>query len=461
MNINTYTDKFFHIEESLKLFEDETNGVLWWDAVRHEIYYFVYFRLEKIDSPSNSNISFSGRIYSFLIRKAKKYMLWLRAHLFRYDAIVFSTPRALKNGKRYDQSLHDILQICPGKKLIINTFPYYYHQAISNNIDPKLRCPAVIDRLWQMLNEDIETDIGLEELKNSILIHTSQYLRAKDSYRSLFKRVRPKYVIMSQNGIQKSMFYAAEKLDIPLIEMQHGLINYGHPGYSYSRKINYDSLRTFPSYFLCFSSYWCGVSHYPVAHKFPIGNDEYHVKPDPDFPADGSIVFISANFYHTVLCSWLKVAAQRLPQKKFIYKLHPNQIHDLATVRADLASFTNIEVIGLSKNIREIMSVSAVIVVIQSTIAHEALQMGRRVCVIPEMDYQVHTDLFELPNVHVTYTHEQMINAIELPMSPTPPPIFFDRFDREGAKNLMNAIFNGNSNLGPAFKKGSSAHTVS
>ncbi len=44
MNIVDFTEKFFGIEQELRLFDDRKDGISWWDAVRYEAYQFVYHR---------------------------------------------------------------------------------------------------------------------------------------------------------------------------------------------------------------------------------------------------------------------------------------------------------------------------------------------------------------------------------------------------------------------------------
>ena len=75
--------------------------------------------------------------------------------------------------------------------------------------------------------------------------------------------------------------------------------------------------------------------------------------------------------------------ARATPERQIIYKLHPNQQHSRRAIQQQLAAYNNIEVIDASVSARALLSRVAHVVLIQSTVALEALQTGRRVCILP------------------------------------------------------------------------------
>jgi Capsule polysaccharide biosynthesis protein len=129
------------------------------------------------------------------------------------------------------------------------------------------------------------------------------------------------------------------------------------------------------------------------------------------------------------------------PQRKIIYKLHPNQHRAIHTIEQELSAFKNIEVIDASVSARALLPRVSHAVLIQSTVTLEALQTGRRVCILPFLHYQVHKDLFECAAVTVTPTLEDLTRALDAPMDSAGPPSFFDRFDAAAASELLRELY--------------------
>jgi capsule polysaccharide export protein KpsC/LpsZ len=152
-------------------------------------------------------------------------------------------------------------------------------------------------------------------------------------------------------------------------------------------------------------------------------------------------MFISGEPYHEVLREWAMRLAATNPQRKIIYKLHPNQHSASRKIEQELSAFKNIEVIDASVSASALLPRVGHVVLIQSTVTLEALQTGRRVCILPFFHYQVHKDLFECAAVRVTPTLEALIRALDAPADSVAPPSFFDRFDAAAASELLQEIY--------------------
>jgi hypothetical protein len=441
LNINTYTEKFFILEEKLKLFDDCENGILWWDVVRHDVYYYVYNSFFSSQTCNAYKPSIFLRLKNFTVTRLKRVKLLIATSIYRYDVIGFRAARQSRNGKSFDPAMDGILSFCGGEHLIIDTFPCYYHHDLRLYVDGSLGVPKILEKLAAELHKEVGSALLFDDIVSFVMPRINRFLRAKKAYIKLFRRVSPRLIVMSQNGIQKAMFSAANELGIPLLEMQHGLINYVHPAYSYSRKIDYNSLSTFPNYFLCFSPYWVNNCYLPLARCESVGNDEFYVESIEMRAEVGSVLFISADVYQNILNNWVVALALRLPNRRVLYKLHPNQMHELDDIRRELASYPNIVVIGGEVQVHDLLLEASVVALVQSTVAYEALQMGRQLCVIPVMDFQTHQDLFDLPTVHITATIDDLIYVVESPSNVQNPPVFFDRFDQSRVKVLLDGIY--------------------
>jgi len=440
MDLDEFTERLFSIERRLALFSDRSAGVPWWDAVRYHVFQHLFLALAEAPMARPLRRSLYARTLGWMRRAALRALLYLRVYLFKYDVMVFRAPRQLRDGRRLDPAIDDFLALCPGRALTINTFPDYYHLARRRSEQKAVRWGATIDRLVDALKSEFGCSWDEVALRRLIATRATDFEAALAVYRSLFARVQPRLIIMTQNGIEKALFLAAHEAGICVIEGQHGLIGYSHPAYSYPRDVDYGERSTFPAVFLAFSEYSVRSCFYPAGRCIPIGNDNFFIKP-LSLPAEaGAIMFISGDIYHEVLRDWVTRLAKAIPDRQILYKLHPNQHHAHGAIRQEFASFKNIQVIDATVSARAMLPRVAYVVLIQSTAALEALQTGRRVCILPLLQYRVHKDLFQLKAVTITATLDDLVSAVTLPPDVGEPPSFFDPFDAETAGKLLREL---------------------
>ena len=145
MNSDEFATRFFSIEKRLNLFADHSVAPFWWNAVRFEVWYNVFRWLTSNPIPPKPPYSLLRRALNFLARC----LLWLRLQvclkLFAYDVLVLRAPRQALGGHPTDLALDDLVALCPGRILVIDTFPHYYHR--NTNVS-KI---AVLPRLKRML----------------------------------------------------------------------------------------------------------------------------------------------------------------------------------------------------------------------------------------------------------------------------------------------------------------------
>ena len=441
MNIFDYTDCFFRIEERLGLFHDRVDGQFWWDIARHDVFNHV-FRSEfgvRLDSAPPNDVARRAR--GLAERARLRIRLWLEIRAHAHEVIVFRAPRQRRDGRRIDPAVDHLVNVCPGRHLIIDTVPHYYHRRELLKFNRRPTRPGALDDLLAAFDTEMGIQADKSYVEALVLERLSDFVQARADYIRLFSCVRPRFVLLSQNGIEKAMFSAARELGIPLIEAQHGLINRTHPAYSYSPRIDYRGLDTFPKVFLTFSSYWSDACYYPVEHCVAIGNDDFFVERSTAEAGREDVIFISADIYHKKLAPWLKAAAERLPARSFKYKLHPNQHADFETVRDELAVFPNVEVVPGDVPARQLLEGATCVVMISSTLAYEAVQSGRRLCIIPEMNYQVHEDLFGLSGVTVPLHVDELVDSIAASSQFERSVTFFDRFNESRATELIKLLF--------------------
>ena len=435
MDLDEFNDRMFSIEKRLDLFADRSEGLPWWDGLRYEVYVFLYGAISGVPAIDPERRPFHLRALGWLQRAFLKALLSLRIRAFKYDVLVLRAPRQFKQGRRFDPAIDDLVALCPGRRLTINTSPHYYH--LGRRGRRRGCAPAAVDDLIKMLKTELGGSWSDLELRRLIEARLGDFQAAVESYSKFFSRIRPRFIIMTQNGMEKGLFVAAAAAGIRVIEGQHGLIGPAHPAYSYPRDLDFKDRSSFPAVFLAFSDFWIRSCYYPAAKNLAIGNDHFAVSEPPPIPNNAGVMFVSADVYHGVLRGLVARLAHVVPDRRIIYKLHPNQRYAIAAIRAEFAAIKNIDVIDASVLARTLLPTISHVVVVQSTVAYEALEAGRRVCIVPELDYCILKGIFGLDGVTITPGLEELSRAVEEPVAFARMPSFFDPFDRVQAARLL------------------------
>lgn len=433
MDIIRYTDEFFSMEKELDLFAQHIDGMPWWDPVRHDVFYFIYYRLsgaKLIQAPKTSILQRGLRL---IIRRLMAGKLRLKILFGRYDVLALRAPRFAKKDSKADGILDDILSYTPGRVLVIDTFPHYYHIKLTAS-----RISSNNTKDFGKLNEAVKARFGQYfDVESLVAQCFMQYREALNQYGSLLDRVDPKLIVLVQNGIEKALFRAAHERTIPVIEAQHGLINYVHPAYSYPTEISAGSLQTLPTIFLAFSQHWVDQCHYPVDQAIIIGNRQLYIGPIRH--ASNDILVISADIYEDVIEEVLRPAATTLSQRRFVYKLHPNQFAYLSEIRDRLSDLPNVEIVSNEQTFRQLIQRCSNALCIQSTGVYEALQAGLTVSLLARLDYETHVDVFDHPNLRIVHDHKEFIREVssESKSKGATPPVFFREFNAEAIRDCM------------------------
>jgi hypothetical protein len=437
LDLDQFTHNWFAMERRLGLFADRVAGIPWWDVVRYRFNEFVSGGLANVEPLPEVRRALPLRALGLAKRLALRTLLAARARSRHHDVLVLRAPRQFLNGAPLDPAIDQLRELCPGRQLIINTYPSYYHLPRPGAAHRQVDVGPVLDSVLAALRTEFGLHWDEMELRRLVARLLADFLTDKAAYRTLIARVKPKFILITQNGIEKALFAAAHEEGVPVVEAQHGLIGYSHPAYSYPRDAEYGDRSTFPTIFTTFSDYWLRNCYYPAGRCVPLGNDHF-VLTAPPVRDLGEVMFISGALYHAVLVEWVRELARGAPERRLIYKLHPNQQATAAEITQELADLANVEVIDGSISARTLMHRVSHVVLIQSTVALEALQMGRRLCILPFLHYRVHEDLFGLAAVTVAGDIDSLLRAIRKPPEPGLPPVFFERLDVRAARLLMN-----------------------
>lgn len=429
-----FTDRFHELEGRLGLFERHIGGIRWWDIVRYEVNVTAWQRLCGAVDAAQPARCLATRIGNRLAREAGRAAFLLRSQR-QYDTLVIRAARQRLESRAVDPAVDPFVELTEGRHLTVDTFPHLVHRHGSRR-RAGVSTPDGLDRLTRSLSEGLGVELPAITLDEIVERRLSEFYQEFDDYQRLLERVQPRLVVMTQNGLEKGLFAAASVAGIPVLETQHGLIGHGHPNYAYPSFIEPGSLPTLPTVFAAFSDYWIRSCHYPALRCVALGNDTFYLPALP-LTGPGEVMFVSADIYHSVLAPRVRSLALKLPGRSIVYKLHPNQFDHSAAIRNEFSDLPNVHVVGGEVSARQLLATTSIVVVVQSTVAHEALQCGRRLCIVPEMNYLIHEDLIALPGVAVTADTAALAAQVEAGPPSAIPPQFFAPFDRPRARLLM------------------------
>lgn len=431
------------------MFENRAGGDLWWDSVRFDVCHFLFDCLTGLTYSSAHRPMPRARRLGIVRRTFQREALLVKALVSRRDLLVIRAPRSINAGKRHDVVLDPITDNFASRSLTINTMPRRFHLPDCDHARWAAAEPLGLAYIIHMFLEAF----GIDTEHAPPLIAFVRRLRAEyrchvDAYQRLFDKMQPKGVLLVQNGIEKPLFHVANTRGVPTIEAQHGLIGFGHPAYSYPTDVNYDQQTGMPSLFLTFSDFWSVGGHYPAGRHAVVGTDHFATGIDPISSELGTIIIITADIYHQELIELTRTLALAMPDRRFIYKLHPNQWIDEPAIISALADLANIVIGSATTPAVQLMDGVSHLVAIQSTVVYEALQHGRRICIVPRHDYHIHSDIFESPLVTVPENTAQLIDALGKPARHGSGPTFFAPFDADEARRLVETTLTGDVGSG-------------
>jgi hypothetical protein len=146
-------------------------------------------------------------------------------------------------------------------------------------------------------------------------------------YRRLLDRVDPEVVVIVVSYGKETFIEACQSKDIPVVELQHGVIHPGHLGYSYPED---RTKETFPDYLLTWGDFWAEGVELPIPekHVIPVGYPYLEQRYDQytDVESKDQIIFISQGTIGEELSRFaLEVEKHPDFNHDIIYKLHPGE----------------------------------------------------------------------------------------------------------------------------------------
>lgn len=400
MDINKLTFQFHAFEEK----EIHREDIKLWDIVRFDVFYLLFYSSKSVAKKQKVRSCKNVLLHLFY------FCLFLYSLRKSYDFLFFSCSRFQnKEHKQYDPNILDIYEILKNDALCIDSYfsEFSYQHPVVFDYFLRFRYKFYLRKYIKKTSnkfplyilDSIQKEFGVVIEENFVHNLLAKFELEREHYFKLFKYLKPEVIFLVQNGIQKGMFMAAKECNIPMVELQHGLVDYSHLAYSYPKAINIEKL-ILPSYFFAYSEFWKKRINYPVKEVIVMGNTEASKIVESKVKLY-DVCVVCADVYMSELFLFIDELIDCGYTGKVCLKLHPNQFGEVDFIRNKYQIYSNIYVIYTEVSMKTIISQSYSMLAIQSTSVYEALDAGLNVFILKKLDYHIHDDIFDYMGVHL------------------------------------------------------------
>ena len=493
--------KIWNLEEKYELNHKEIQGCYPWQLIRMYLYYEITRKTNVFESAQQSSLSLFDKINSFLPFLKNSISSNPLSGSENVDVLIFDHPRKVifedEYQDIYSYFLKDTLNQY-GKSFETIESPYLnQHFRNKNNIKEnhvrfndrillgsfihksrnrgKLPFTEEENQLINAVKEELEAAFKIEiDLFRIMEDHILNFQYDYKKYIELLQKKNPKLVFLVVAYENKALVAACKKMNIEIIELQHGTISPYHLGYSYpenTRKFNNEikEIEYFPDKILSFGDYWKNACPFPIDSEniismgFPYfeENSKIYMKIAEDKNSEEEnnektdyqqALFISQGVIGKYLSELAYETASNINENndsqnfKFIYKLHPGEYgtwrenYDYLTKAVN--EFDNFTVIDKSEPpLYELFAKSYYQIGAFSTAIYEGLAFNCKTFIIDVPGVEYLDDLIDKDIVKKVKNSEELINYINnenISIQEYDKDYFFKNFDETIFKNILS-----------------------
>jgi|GEM_PF-3225974 len=448
MTYKEICDIVYNIEKCKNLFDVKVDNYCIWDVIRYNIINeIVNGNFNKYYNKS-SKVSFFKKI-KIIIAYLRSYF-YIEINLKAKKWLFFSASRNIDySGNLIDVASQNLKLYLKSNMIILESYAnlknnYNYHKRILI-LFAKLKYFDISKyknsaRYFSTIIANA-FNIDRKEIYNKIIKLFWRYEFDKWYFQRILKKVKPKAVFLTQDGIQKGLIYSCKKKNIPIFECQHGFINKYHPAYSYPSDVEYKNNIATPDFLLLFSNYWKNQFFMPNTNVVVIGND-YFADPLHTLNQKGNIeqinyLLVVSSDLHQLDLEPIINEILNSSNINIILKLHPNQRYNYKNIILKYKKYNQIQVILNEISISKLIKNAKCLLLIQSTACYEAINFGKPVIILKRGNYNLDTEIFTIPGVYLVNSSKEIIKIIEMqPFEKVKKTIFFEPFDPTPLKQI-------------------------
>jgi hypothetical protein len=428
------TEEFFGLEENLDLINKKMRGVYFWERVRFSVYNQLIKDVLEVGTKENEEDSedyLSG--VSLLLKNVLTRNPFLSS---RTDLLFYGAGRRKERGDGLFWDIyHDPVIDSMNRDCLLWETPWYRNGSVSHATPAKtsnMRYVELIEYVGNALQILGISSVSLSETEASLINEVEDELRLKFDteidlesmvkkdlskrrvrlplYRRLIRKVDPNVAIMTVSYTSRETFTEACQLeDVPVVELQHGVINRYHTGYSFP----YEEKNVFPDYFFSFGEFWSDSVDLPIPedHVYSVGYPylESESKRYEDVEEKDQILFISQpNIGEELSRFAVELSDCKEYKKDIVYKFHPGETSEYPWLkRNDITCITD------EVPLYQLFAESTSQVGVNSTALYEGLQFDLSTYVLETTGHEYMQYLIENNYAALVQSTEELINKNE------------------------------------------------
>ncbi|MCP3932975.1 MAG: hypothetical protein GY705_28215 [Bacteroidetes bacterium] len=414
-SIKHIVNKFFIFEKQYSLFHKRIEGVQLYPPIRMRLYYEVMRQLQIFTSTRSarpkqkSKILFNSIKYkllqnNFVLRNKKCEVLALES--IRRDPesgkniYLCFLLEALQDDYCVIRNSNSIISDLTKEKKVSDSLSrdylkfkaYLYRKVIRKRIKKEFSDFATI--IEKCIRKTICKTLDLKECIYQYLLSSFAAIYVA---RSLIKKINPKLLIVEDAYGHYAFVDAAKFHNIPVVELQHSIIYPYHLGYAYPNAVR-NSIDSFPDFLFSYGDFWRDRASFPIDKSkiistgFPYFENQ-QIRWKNTSLNEKQILFISQNTIGSKLIHIAINVANKLPDYKIVYKLHPKQYNQKNALPSNQRGKTpsNLLIFGEnSPSLYELFVQSMVQVGVFSTAIYEGLGFGMKktiICKLPGWEF--------------------------------------------------------------------------
>ncbi len=471
-----FVEAFLRFEKENKLFDWKIKDIYVWQYIRY-LYFInirsVYFRdIKTFSDPAD--VSYKGKL---------TLPLWIDKNIRRNDRFVKNKDVLLishsrktkltegiykdsytywidKNIKRshvvLDRNAIEGSYVCQESHNLID-YDLHKYMKTHNVSRPNIKVPKteVLNRFITPIEKIYGIELDVRQ-KNQLLKIINNVLSSFDPciryYEYLLDKIRPKMIIFPVGYDIRIQFmtYAAHKRNIPVAELEHGMITDVHIAYNFPEDIR---LQSFPDYIFSFGNYEKTAACWPIStdNVLPVGYPELemsikHLMGSQKKQSDKKkIVFISSEF--RIMDDMVKKLSELLDpmQFKVVYRLHPKETTYSKSVIYPFFSDTAVSIEEApERSLHETLYEADWIVGMTSTALFESTLFDARIAIIDHPLSEGSKPLYESGRALLVNTIEELAERIKADdFIPDKSITFFETDSMNRIENYIDRIVGG------------------
>lgn len=428
MLISELTEKFLDFEERYDKYNLKYKECEIWIYVRAHIFWLLCSRLKVFEIVTNS-VGFPAYKQSVL-EKIKEKTIYNPKYASKRDVLIVSNPRKIYEDNTYRCIYFDLLDTAIKRSHYVWDRKYDTEEFLPQKINNLLRVDIALEKAqceleripvaW--LNKNIIYDIEkyfsiklkVAEKQKILEVATmviSQRKRMSEFYSRILVKISPKVIVLNcyYNENMMLLCECAKKLNIPTIELQHGVIGKYHIPYHFRSN---GQFRCLPDYIFTFGQYDKSKMRFPIPNNriisvgFPALEDYYNRYSNKTSSHKSiNLLFVSSN--DGVLEQYVSYIVDNLEENYSIsYKIHPAE-------KTVVFENKRIKVIDNKEiNIYECLSWADIVIGTYTTVLMEAVMFDKKVLVINSHTAGFVEVLYESKSAILVDSKEELLEKI-------------------------------------------------